>query len=241
MTYLAENEKIVVVEYPKSGATWLVGMIGDTLSLKKRDIYVNEGYSAFDVSKHPWYDGEESWSFDIPCVIKSHEFPNSPLHDFAAKRIHLIRDGRDVVVSKYFFEKDFCVQNGVLHCFNTSFQEYIFKTATEWGIYVKEWIATGAISCRYEDLYKDTFSTLRHLLNSIDIHPQDYRILEGIRLNTKQRLHSSLAKAFKHNTFVRKAEPGDWVNHFGDREKDIFKACAGELIIELGYATDNCW
>jgi len=40
---------IVVTEYPKSGATWVVSMLGDALQLPKRDIYVNEAFGLFDI------------------------------------------------------------------------------------------------------------------------------------------------------------------------------------------------
>jgi hypothetical protein len=45
--------RIVVAEHPKSGGTWVVGMLGDALSLSKRDIYVGDGFDWFDLSEHP--------------------------------------------------------------------------------------------------------------------------------------------------------------------------------------------
>src|SRR5512135_3392679 len=98
--------KIIVTEYPKSGGNWLVNLLGDILELPKRDIYVSDGFNLFDVSKHPWYENASSYELTEDCVIKSHELPDSPLLNFTARFIHLVRDGRDVVVSKYFYEKD---------------------------------------------------------------------------------------------------------------------------------------
>jgi len=38
-----------------------------------------------------------------------------------------MRDGRDVVVSKYFFEKEFCVKNAILKEFSIPFDDYVEK------------------------------------------------------------------------------------------------------------------
>jgi len=86
-------ERIVVVEFPKSGGTWLTSLLGDALGWPKRDIYVDEHYTAFDVRKHPWYRGAQRLDLPQKCVIKSREEPGSPLHDFPARFVHLVRDG----------------------------------------------------------------------------------------------------------------------------------------------------
>ncbi len=102
--------RIVVAEYPKSGGTWIVSVLGDALGLPKRDIYVSDEYKSFDVRKHPWYKNAPDLVLPDACVIKSHELPNSDLHSFPMR---LVRDGRDVVVSRFFYDRDFCVANGI--------------------------------------------------------------------------------------------------------------------------------
>ena len=44
----------------------------------------------------------------------------------------------------------------------------------------------------------------------------------------------------KSPTF-RKGKTGGWRNHFSDEHKQIFKDITGDLLIELGYETDNDW
>jgi sulfotransferase 6B1 len=39
----------------------------------------------------------------------------------------------------------------------------------------------------------------------------------------------------------RRGEIGDWKNHFNDAHKAAFKEGAGELLIRLGYETDDAW
>src|SRR5689334_10839384 len=109
--------RVIVVEYPKCGGSWLTSLLGDALGLPKRDIYISDGYNAFDVARHPWFSGDASWNVSGACVVKSHELPGTYLtrtvSDEVTATVHMIRDGRDVVVSKYFFDRDFCPKNGI--------------------------------------------------------------------------------------------------------------------------------
>ena len=42
-------------------------------------------------------------------------------------------------------------------------------------------------------------------------------------------------------SFFRKGVSGDWRNLFTERDKQIYKEEAGELLIKLGYEKDNDW
>lgn len=234
-------ERIVVAEYPKSGGSWLVNLLADALALPKRDIYVKTGFSLFDVLKHPWYEDSQSLELTESCVIKSHEFPDSKLLDFPAKTVHLVRDGRDAIVSKYFFEKDFCVQNGFIKDFNITFDDYVEKTSAEWSNYVEAWMARDVITCRYEDLLRNPMHPLKNILESFGVCVSTERIHESIMANTKEKMRKALDKTFKYNTFVRKGIVGDWKEHFSDYNKDAFKKQAGDVLIRLGYEDSNDW
>jgi len=233
--------RIVVAEYPKSGGSWLVNLLGDALELPKRDIYVTTGFCLFDIFRHPWYEDFQSLELTQSCVIKSHELPDSKLHNFPAKAVHLIRDGRDVVVSRYFFEKDFCVQNGILKDFNTTFDDYLERTSAEWSNFVEAWMARGVITCRYEDLLTNPMPNLKKILGSFKMHISAEKLGESIMANTKERMRKALDKTFKYNTFVRKGIAGDWREHFSDYNKDAFKKHAGDVLIRLGYEKNNDW
>jgi hypothetical protein len=233
--------RVVVTEYPKSGGTWLTGLLGDALGLPKRDIYIGDGYGAFDASLHPWYRGAASLNVTESCVIKSHEQPGSPLTDFPATFVHLVRDGRDVVVSKYVFEKEFCVRNRILERFEESFDSYVPRVAAEWAAYVGAWLAQGTTMVTYESLLVDTAQTLATVLSRVGLSASEAAIAHAVAANTKQKLHESLAAAFAHNTFVRKGVAGDWRNHLEARQADAFKRAAGAMLIRLGYESDACW
>jgi hypothetical protein len=231
--------RLVVTEYPKSGGTWLVGLLGDALGLPKRDIYVKDGYQAFDVTRHPWYEGAQSLGFTDSAVIKSHELPGSPLTAFDAHFVHLVRDGRDVVVSRYFYERDFCVANGILERFDEPFDQYVPRVAGEWRAFVSAWLAAGTRTCRYEDLLEDTAGNVQRLLvQQLGLRVSDARIREAVACNTRERLRQALDRTFAHNTFVRRGVAGDWRNHFGRDHARMFDDVAGETLVRLGYERD---
>ncbi len=235
-----DDTRIIIAEYPKSGGSWFVSMLGDALGIPKRDIYVDENYTSFDVKRHPWYIGDKL-ALTKSCVIKSHEYPESPLHNFPAKYVHLIRDGRDVVVSKYFYEKNFCVNNGILKSFNMSFDDYVAKIASEWKHYVNSWSSKNVVICKYENLLECTENEIIKTFELLEISVPKHKIENSINNNTKDKLKESTKELFKDNTFVRKGISGDWANHFSDKNKNDFKLIAGDLLMELGYEKDMNW
>ena len=144
------EKPIILSEFPKSGGSWIVSLLGDALQIPKRDIYVRPGFDLFELSKHPWYKDAANLDFPAESVIKSHELPGSNLIDFDAAYIHLVRDGRDVIVSKWFFDRDFCIQNGITSSFQEEFDEYVEKTARDWSNYVATWAEQSVATINYE-------------------------------------------------------------------------------------------
>lgn len=237
---LQRNLKIIVAEYPKSGGSWFTSLLAKSLDIHARDIYQSGNFN-FDLSKHPWYEGSKTFELTESCVIKSHEMPDSKLHNLDARFIHMIRDGRDVVVSKYFYEKDFCVKNNIIKDFNYTWDEYVEKTSQEWAAYVSAWEDRHVITCKYESLLLDALKELERVFSLLNLVVPEDAMRVAIDANSKEKFSKSLDKTFKHNTFVRKGIAGDWKNHFDEKHKAIFKKNAGELLINLGYEADLGW
>lgn len=233
--------RIVVTEYPKSGGTWVVSMLGDALRLPKRDIYVRDGFRAFDISRHPWYVGATSLGLTEDCVIKSHERPQSPQLDFPAHFVHLVRDGRDVVVSKYFYDTEFSVANGIRSTFEPDFGAYLRRVTTEWRDYVLSWQAALPGYYRYEDCLENPGEVLHRLLTDLGLSIPEQHCQEAVMANTREKMRRALDLTFKHNSFLRKGIHGDWANHFSHENKAAFKNLAGQLLIDLGYESDLDW
>lgn len=234
---------IIISEFPKSGGSWIVSMIGDALGIPCRDIYMRPGFDLFDGKKHPWYQGAAEYDFPTQCVIKSHEKPNSGAINFDVTQIHLFRDGRDVVVSKYFFDRDFCIKNGITSSFDDDFDSYVERTSYEWASYVLAWREQPTVSStQYERYLDDPVRELRALIFEISGVRLDESYLSSVVSRyTRAKFSASLDAAFSHNTFVRKGIAGDWKNHFSERNVSAFKSIAGDALIALGYESDQKW
>lgn len=213
-------------------------MLGEALGVPCRDIYVQPGFSLFDIAKHPWYVGNEGLEIPSQCVIKSHELPESKIVDFDATMIHLVRDGRDVIVSKFIFDTEFMVKNGISQKVDVDFDEYVEKTALEWSAYVTSWSAVdNLVTVRYEDFLQDPCKSLGQLLaKSIGASLEAECLTDIVSKFTKANFSASLDQAFAHNTFVRKGVAGDWVNHFSDKNRQVYEAIAGRAHRALGYS-----
>jgi len=234
---------IVISEFPKSGGSWIVSMVGDALQIPCRDIYMRPGFDLFDGKKHPWYQGAAEFDFPVQCVIKSHEKPNSRAINFDVTQVHLFRDGRDVVVSKYFFDKDFCVKNGITSSFDDDFDSFVEKTSYEWASYVLAWREQSDVGgVRYEQFLADPAKEVGALIFEIFGENMDESYLDNVASRfTRDKFSASLNAAFSHNTFVRKGVAGDWRNHFSEKNASAFKSIAGDALIDLGYEKDRKW
>lgn len=232
---------VVVSEYPKSGGSWVVSLLGEALGMPCRDIYVQPGFDLFEVAKHPWYRDAPDLGIPDLCVIKSHEMPGSPAIAFQAIEVHLVRDGRDVAVSKFFFERDFCVRNGITKSFDKSFDSFVEQSAREWSDYVLAWHRrSDAIHASYEAFVNDPAFQLCGLFQKLTGATLGRDIADRIvEKYSRSNFSASLSPAFKHNTFVRKGVVGDWENHFSDRNREVFASIAGEALRKFGYRMDG--
>lgn len=255
-TITRTNGSVLIVEYPKSGGTWLGQLIADYLKLP------------FPRNRMP------VWG---KSVFHSHYLPTGRIPE--NKRIvYLVRDGRDVMVSLYFHQLIWNEKNRLnpkdvhYHRKQTGFAdfedvagnmkafiEYAFTSRPSkwqqftfmgnWASYNSAWHAemqkgSGNIyMIRYEDLLEDTFKAIKVLLQ--DHLGVDQVDDEKLRATVQKFSFENQAKRKKgeenKSSFLRKGIAGDWKNYFGPAEKEYFKDQTGNLLIDLGYEEDMNW
>jgi len=233
--------RIIVAEFEKSGGSWLTSMLADSLGIPARDLYHDDNFKKFDLTYHPWYINSDTWNLTESCVIKSHEPVGTRLHNFPAHTLHMMRDGRDVVVSRYFFARDFCVKNGLVDSFTTTFEDFLEVTARDWAKYVTAWCSEDVLQVTYESVLADPVAAVKRILGSFSLNVSEDEIKRAVEANTKEKFSKKLDKAFAENTFVRKGISGDWVNHFSSQHKKLFKINAGKELIAMGYEKTLEW
>jgi len=139
-------------------------------------------------------------------------------HDFyaslpMAERITAAIQGRD--------------EPGLLHLPNVreQYQRYL------------DWLTCPLVLClRFEDLIQQPDRSLSAILDFIESR--------GFHIPTpRQKALAVIKEAIqpKKSPTFRKGKAGGWREHFTEEHKRLFKAVAGEVLIQLGYERDNDW
>lgn len=249
------NDSVLIVEYPKSGGTWLAQLVSGSLQLP------------FPRNQYPIFKR---------AVYHSHYLPKFSIH----KNKHivwLLRDGRDIMVSSYFHhlvwndknKKDPKLVNYYRN--NLPFDDYsdihknlaayieflftdkpskfvFFNYPGNWKDYNQEWLEVknhqNNISLiKYEDMLADTYGEMSKLLKStipnMQVNPEHLQTI----VDQYSFENQTQRKPGEENTnsFLRKGISGDWKNYFNEEAKQVFKKYAGQMLIDLNYEKDENW
>ena len=231
---------IVLNEYPKSGGTWIGGMLADALQIQ------------FPRNRFP--------------VLRKSIMHGHYIHPFGMRNVLCVwRDGRDVMVSWYhhcLFENEH--ENGQLvrKVRNDLGGDYDWKDIERnlpiflnysfsrqhsprfsWSQFVDVWFRReNVIHTRYElfrsDAERELVKTCYNLTGDIIEHDKASEIVERYTFSSM-----SGRKPGQENkgSFLRKGIVGDWVNNFSQESKELFQYYAGHQLIELGYEKDDSW
>lgn len=164
----------------------------------------------------------------------------------------IYRDPRDMLVSQVFFATDMHEGHGMYEFYNSlpDFGERLEVAIT--GIdrdglkmvsvrqryeSVFDWLEQPQVMCiRFEDLIDERDTTLNAMLDEVE--------KTGYKIPTsREKALKILVAAIqpeKSHTF-RSGETGGWREYFTDEHKALFKDEAGDLLVRLGYETNNDW
>ncbi len=156
--------------------------------------------------------------------------------------LHIVRDGRDVLVSRVKH-----AQRVVEQVIGGDPEEYSFSAKT--GEYARDWARTvGAAaafaqrhpaichSFKYEALKQDTEGTLSRIFRFLEVD-NSADVVSGCRDAASFETLSGGRKPGEEDTrsFLRKGVIGDWHNHLDAAALETFERVAGPLMIKLGY------
>jgi hypothetical protein len=163
----------------------------------------------------------------------------------------IFRDPRDVVVSHVFYVTDMEARH-VHHEYYASLPDIDarlsasilgrpdagveFPDIAERFMPYLDWLNhPEVLAVHFEDLIHDRAA----VLNRITDHLLARVLLQAPRQLILDSLESSINPA-RSPTF-RSGKTGEWKKYFSDEHKKIFKNVAGNLLVKLGYETDNDW
>lgn len=232
-----------LIEFPKSGATWFGQMLSEASGIP------------FPRNTTPVF-GQN--------IMHGHYLFRPQMH----KAIHVLRDGRDVMVSAYFhflFDNSHNHPNLVKYTRKKLlfddydaikenlpyFIEYMFTAYANKSFLHFSWAdainnikenKANILVIKYEDLLVDPVGCLKAALDYYDIKsPGEERLIEIVDNYSFKKITNRNPGEEDKRSFIRKGIKGDWNNYFTEQACDVFKSFAGKELVEIGYEKDNSW
>lgn len=228
--HVISRDYYYITSYPKSGNTWvrfliahvLAGQEG-TLAFRKIGEFVPDSHRKQDREfiEHP----ESLFNRLSTKFVKTHA-AYSP--EFM-KAIYIVRDGRDVVTSLYYWlnaRKDKQVLLSDIIRGNIGYGL--------WSEHVRGWVdgrCQKKLIIRYEDLLEDSGKCLRNILRFADLECEEQRIIQAVENSSFESMQRSerdyglfdgSKEVSKVMPFVRKGVTGDWKHLFAEEDTKLF-------------------
>jgi hypothetical protein len=95
---------------------------------------------------------------------------------------------------------------------------------------------------RYEDLLERPNEEVGRLAAFLGADTREKAVQQAVGSASFEKLSKGRVRGQEDtSSFYRKGVAGDWNNYFTERDKEIYKEEAGELLIRLGYERDLNW
>jgi hypothetical protein len=254
--HLYPQKILFVAGLPKSGTTWLEKMVASWPGFHELLIP--------DVAAHELRTGG-SHDYDLPAntftrmkgmlvlsKMHVHGSPNNAkvLRDSGINYAVLFRDLRDVAVSNAFYVRNTPWHPEYPHYAGKDTQAcleaFAKRTLPAYAEWVRSWQrnrdSERSVILRYEELLADPRECLRQIATLFQLDASDERINEIVEANSFKRMSGGRDQGQDDGKqFVRKGVAGDWVNHFDDRLRAVYKDAIGDFLIEFGYEEGTDW
>ncbi|XP_052569255.1 probable alcohol sulfotransferase isoform X1 [Peromyscus californicus insignis] len=237
--FVIRDEDTVIVSYPKSGTNWLIETV--CLIQTKGNPKWIQSVPIWDRS--PWIETLKGFPILInkegPLLMSSHLpfhlFPKSFFRS-KAKVIYIIRNPRDVLVSRYFFQRNTNLIDNP-ESLRTYFEWFLKGNVPfgSWFEHTRDWLSMRGndnfLLLSYEDMKKNTRGTIEKICDFLGkkLEPDEldlvlkYSSFQAMKEN-KMSNYSLVPEDMITNGLVlmRKGVPGDWKNHFTVAQAETF-------------------
>jgi hypothetical protein len=200
------SNDIYIVEYPKSGITWLCFLISNSiLSNNKKDesmrvTFYNIQQLVPDIHMSKDLSIHKLWEMNTPRFIKSHHEYKSDYKNI----IYLVRDPLSVMISYHKYLSG-------LDMIDMSFSDFVKSKKygiSTWVNHINSWIKNTNNTQRmhiitYESLLEKPEATLENLFENLGISISNNSIRKSIELSSFSNMKKSEKKYRDNNPFYK--------------------------------------
>ncbi len=235
------DDDLFLVEFPKSGGTWLTFLVANTNALLSGDqrkitfFNINDFVPAVETMRHL---GAPLLPMPGYRCFRSH----SPYIQRYRKVIYLVRDPRHVMVS-------YCIFLNKLGWWNGTLEQLIRHRhfgIRAWSNHVSGWLdgagsAAAFTLIRYEDLLANTAVQLQRLCELQGLPVDNDLVLAAVERSSVENMRASEASlnqghpAFKDFEFVRRSQIGGARQELPEELRKLIEGEAAPVMKRLGY------
>ena len=229
------SDDVFIVSYPRSGNTWIRFLVANLLAPNEKITFRNiENYVPNIYKSADTLDAREGRRY-----IKSH----NPCFELYPKLVYVYRDGRDAMVSYYYYATGKKVFSG-------TFEQFVFSPFVEQFTSWKEHaISALDFASKYPDRilmlrYEEMLVNLLPAVTSISAFLGVARDAQAIAKAAKKSSFEYLQKIEQESggetlgkrlTFFRSGKSDQWRDHFTPKVYEQFLRENGETLLRLGY------
>ena len=239
-----QHNDIYLVEFPKSGVTWLSFLLSNCLLENNLEYltYYNHHKYVIDIHQLRGAKISKSYPFRSNRLIKSHSMYN-PYYYFV---IYLLRNPFDVMLSYYYFMRS--------SSYPDNFENFVKSPKfgiKPWADHVRSWIIDNKDLpqrihlIKYEDLIDNSKYQLELIFKNIGLKINDEKIYKAIKYSSQIKMKDSEIFYSKNNPvykksnmeFVRKCIKGQKDEIMNNKTKDFIHK-ESEDITKLFYPNE---
>lgn len=226
-----------VGSYPRSGSTWLRFMLNELL-VGQASGFTNVNQALPDVGKHdtalPVLPGDGR-------LIKTHE----PFRPEYKKAIYLVRDGRDVMLSEFAYQKALGFAQDDLDAYIPSFLSGKVNPFGSWIHHVQSWLDArdshhaDILLVHFQDLRGNSEDTLAEIVSFLGRPVSREKIRQAIANNAVERMREkekiNPQRASARGRFIGSGSVGGWQEKLTVQQIERIEREAGKTLERLGY------
>ena len=240
--FLAKKLDLIhVVEYPKSGGTWLTQLISDYLGI----YYPRNVVPKFKKSViHGHYEYSKAFNKTI-CVIRDgRDIAVSYYHHMLLGNEKIPRRITEANRRKLGFKNPEDVRENLPEFIRYLNEDYTKRfNRHRWSDFIDSYLnRPDVLVVKYEDMLADTKTTLIKSLEFLgETQIDENRLQQTIEKYSFKSQSKREAGEENKQSFLRKGISGDWKNYFSPEAVRVFKEFSGDCLLKLGYEAASDW